>query len=142
MWDTLYILSHTYSCKFNNELLGVSSDAAVAKSLFACTTLYRTNNDFNLYMLLSGNNALKQMTSLIHGLLCTFMAVPWLRGLVAGLSPRSLGFAPGPIHVEFMVYKVALGQAFLRAVRFSLVNIITSSFSILIYYLRDEQYIR
>jgi hypothetical protein len=35
MWDTLYILSHTYPCKFNNELLGVSSDAAVAKSPFA-----------------------------------------------------------------------------------------------------------
>jgi hypothetical protein len=30
-------------------------------------------------------------------------AVPWLRSLVAGLSPRRPGFAPGSIHVEFVV---------------------------------------
>jgi hypothetical protein len=40
--------------------------------------------------------------------------VPWLRSLVAGLSPRSPGFAPGSIHVGFVVDKVALGQGFLR----------------------------
>ena len=40
-------------------------------------------------------------------------AVPWLRRLVAGLSPRRPGFDPGPVHVRFVVDKVALGQVFL-----------------------------
>jgi hypothetical protein len=39
---------------------------------------------------------------------------PWLRRLVAGLSSRRLGFAPGSVHVEF----VSLGQNYLRAFRF------------------------
>jgi hypothetical protein len=39
-------------------------------------------------------------------------AVPWLKRLVAGLSPRSPGFAPGSIHVGFVVGNVALGQVF------------------------------
>jgi hypothetical protein len=39
--------------------------------------------------------------------------MPWLRSLVAGLSPRRPGFAPGSIHVGFVVDKVALGQVFL-----------------------------
>jgi hypothetical protein len=34
--------------------------------------------------------------------------VPWLRWLVAGISPRR----PGSIHVGFVVDKVALGQVF------------------------------
>jgi hypothetical protein len=33
--------------------------------------------------------------------------------LVSGLSLRRSGFAPGSIHVEFVVNKVALGQVFL-----------------------------
>jgi hypothetical protein len=40
------------------------------------------------------------------------MAVPWLRRLVAGLSPRRPGFDPGSVHVGFVVDKVALGQVF------------------------------
>jgi hypothetical protein len=40
------------------------------------------------------------------------MAMPWLRSLVAGLSPRRPVFAPGTIHVGFVVDKVALGQGF------------------------------
>jgi hypothetical protein len=40
-------------------------------------------------------------------------AVPWLRSLAAGLSPRRPGFAPGSIHVGFVVDKMALGQVFL-----------------------------
>jgi hypothetical protein len=59
-------------------------------------------------------------------------AVPWLRSLVAGLSPRRPGFAPGSIHVGFVVENVALGQVFLRVLRFSPVNIILPSFSKLI----------
>jgi hypothetical protein len=45
------------------------------------------------------------------------------QALVAGLSPRRPVFAPGSIHVEFVVDKVALGQVFLRVLRFSPVNI-------------------
>jgi hypothetical protein len=36
--------------------------------------------------------------------------VPWLKRLVAVLSPRRPGFAPGSIHVGFVVDKVALGR--------------------------------
>jgi hypothetical protein len=36
--------------------------------------------------------------------------VPWLKRLVGGLSPRRPGFAPGSIHVGFVVDKVALGR--------------------------------
>jgi hypothetical protein len=37
---------------------------------------------------------------------CDAKAVPWLKRLVAGLSPRRPGFAPGSIHVGFVVDKV------------------------------------
>jgi hypothetical protein len=50
-------------------------------------------------------------------------AVPLLRSLVAGLSPRRPGFVPGSIHAGFVMEKVALGQGFLRVLRFSPVNI-------------------
>jgi hypothetical protein len=50
--------------------------------------------------------------------------VPWLRWLVAGLSPRRPGFDPGSVHVGFVVDKVALGQVFPRVLRFSPVNFI------------------
>jgi hypothetical protein len=50
-------------------------------------------------------------------------AVPWLRLLVAGLSPQRPGFAPRSIHVGFVVDRVALGQVFLQVLRFSPVNI-------------------
>jgi hypothetical protein len=43
-----------------------------------------------------------------------------LRRLVAGLSPRRHGFAPGSVHVGYVVGKVALGQVFVQVVRFSL----------------------
>ena len=51
-------------------------------------------------------------------------AVPWLRRLVAGLSPRRPGFDLGSVHVGFVVDKVALGQIFPRILRFSPVNLI------------------
>jgi hypothetical protein len=38
------------------------------------------------------------------------MTMPRLKRLVAGLSPRRPGFAPGSIHVGFVVDKVALGR--------------------------------
>jgi hypothetical protein len=52
----------------------------------------------------------------------TSLAVPWLRSLVAGLSPRRPVFAPGSVHVGLVVDKVALGQVFLRVFQFSPVN--------------------
>jgi hypothetical protein len=48
--------------------------------------------------------------------------VPWLRRSVASLSPRRPGFHPGPVHVGFMVDKVALGPVFPRELRFSPAN--------------------
>jgi hypothetical protein len=50
---------------------------------------------------------------------CWQQAVPWIRLLIAGLSPKR----PGLIHVGFLVDRVALGQVFLRVLRFSPVNI-------------------
>ena len=41
-----------------------------------------------------------------------YQAVPWLRRLLAGLSPRRPEFHPGSDHVVFVVDKVALGQVF------------------------------
>jgi hypothetical protein len=43
---------------------------------------------------------------------CCYKAVPWLRRLVAGLSPRGPCSIPGSVHVGFLVEKVALGQVF------------------------------
>jgi hypothetical protein len=69
-------------------------------------------------------------------------AVTWLRRLVAGLSLRSPGFEPRSIHVGFVVEKVALGQVFLRVLRFSPVNIIPPSLSNSYHHQGDEQYVR
>jgi hypothetical protein len=52
------------------------------------------------------------------------MAMPWLKQLVAGLSPRRPGFATGSIHVGFVVDKVALAQVFLRVLQFCPASII------------------
>jgi hypothetical protein len=51
--------------------------------------------------------------------------LPWLRRLVAGLSPRRRGFDPGSVQVGFLVDKVALGQVFPRVLRFSPVSFIS-----------------
>ena len=59
-----------------------------------------------------------------RSLIAPLMAVPWLRLLVAGLPPRRPGFDPGPVHVGFVVDKVALGQVLPRVLRFSFVNFI------------------
>jgi hypothetical protein len=69
-------------------------------------------------------------------------AVLWLRPLVAGLSLCSSGFAPWSIHMGFVVGKVALGQVSPLVLRVFPVSIIPPSFSILIYHLGDEQYVR
>jgi hypothetical protein len=67
------------------------------------------------------------------------VAVPWLRRLVAGLSPRRSEFASESIHVGFVVDEVSLRQVFLRDLRFSPVSIVPPWLSILIYNLEDEQ---
>ena len=50
--------------------------------------------------------------------------LPRLSRLVAGLSSRRPGFDPKPVHVGFLVDKVAFGQVFPRVLRFSHVNFI------------------
>jgi hypothetical protein len=67
------------------------------------------------------------------------LAVPWLRRLVTGLSPRRPGFAPGSVHVGFVVDKIALRQVFLRVLRVFPVNIIPPSLYIRILYGRWTQ---
>jgi hypothetical protein len=70
------------------------------------------------------------------------MVLPWLRRLVASLSPWRTGFAPGSIHVGLMVDKVELGHVFLRVLRFSPVNATFYCRSLHSYHLGDEQYVR
>jgi len=51
-------------------------------------------------------------------------AVPWLRRLVAGLSPRNPRFDLTSVRVRYEVGKLALAQVFDRVLRFSHVSII------------------
>jgi hypothetical protein len=44
----------------------------------------------------------------------TSKAVPWLRRVVAGLSPRRAGFDTRSVRARYVMDKVTLGQAFLR----------------------------
>ena len=57
-----------------------------------------------------------------------FRAVPWLRWSVAGLSPRRHVFNHSPLHVGFVVVKVAFRQIVFRVFRFSPVSIIPPIF--------------
>jgi hypothetical protein len=66
--------------------------------------------------------------------------VPWLRQLVVDNSPQRPGFAPGPVHVGFVVDKVALGQVSVRVIQFSPVGLIPPLLSTPIYHLGNEQY--
>jgi hypothetical protein len=72
----------------------------------------------------------------------TNVAVPWLRRLVPGLLPRRPEFAPGSVHVAFVVDNVVLGQVSFRVLRFPPVNIIPPWLFILTYHLEDEQQAR
>jgi hypothetical protein len=60
------------------------------------------------------------------------VAVPWLRRLVASLSPRRPGIAHRSVHVGCMVDRVALGQVFLQVLRFFPVSIVPPWVCILI----------
>jgi hypothetical protein len=70
------------------------------------------------------------------------VVAPWLRWLVANQSLQSPEFLPDSTHMGYVVDKVALGQIFLRVLRFSPVSIIPPSLSTLVYHLADEQYVR
>ena len=52
--------------------------------------------------------------------------VPWLRQLVAVLSPQRSGLDPSPVYLRFVVNKVAVGLVFLLELRFSPGSIIPS----------------
>ena len=67
--------------------------------------------------------------------------VPWLRRLVAGLSPRRSVFNPKPVYVVFVFGKVTIGQEFLRVLHFSAVSI-TPSCSVLTYNLSTTDSVR
>jgi hypothetical protein len=57
-----------------------------------------------------------------------FWVVPWHRRLAVGTSPRRPRFDRGPVHMGFVVGRVALGQIFLRVRRnFSVRNILPVS---------------
>jgi hypothetical protein len=45
------------------------------------------------------------------------LSMPWLRRLVAGLSPRGPGFDPRSVQVKFMMNRVALEQVCLTVLR-------------------------
>jgi hypothetical protein len=51
--------------------------------------------------------------------LSVYKAVPCLRLLDAGLSPRRPGLDPGSVYVGFVVDKVTMGQVLRRILRFS-----------------------
>ena len=48
--------------------------------------------------------------------------MPWLKLSVARLSQRRFGLNPRPVHVGFVVDKLALGQGYVRVIRFSPVS--------------------
>jgi hypothetical protein len=52
-----------------------------------------------------------------------YWAVPWLRRLPVS-HHGDLGFNPRPVHVGFVVDKVAMGQVFLQVLRYSPVSIV------------------
>jgi hypothetical protein len=73
-----------------------------------------------------------------HEIETWYLAMPWLRLLVAGLLARRPLFVPRSVHVGFIVDKVALGQVFSEffispAVSFHL------GFPYSIYYLGDKK---
>jgi hypothetical protein len=50
--------------------------------------------------------------------------------LVAGFSPRRLGFELGSVHMGFILHNLALRQIFLRVIRFSPVSIMPPLFNL------------
>jgi hypothetical protein len=67
-------------------------------------------------------------------------AVTWLRRLVVGLPRRRPGFAPEPVHVGFVVEKLALGQVFFPEFFGLPLSVSFHQGSMLIYYPWEEEY--
>jgi hypothetical protein len=122
-------------CKHGRQRAGTSSEQFLS---VLCTRLFlsRSNAEPFVSILNTGDcPILKKATCSVcvswpnenHGLRVFERAVPWLRSLVAGLSPRRPGFVSGSIHEGFVVDKVAVG-----VLRFYPVNIIPPSLSKLI----------
>jgi hypothetical protein len=55
------------------------------------------------------------------------MTVPWLRRLVAGLSPQRFGFFCRKVNVGFVVDEMALSQVSFRVLLFSSASIVPSA---------------
>jgi hypothetical protein len=53
-----------------------------------------------------------------------FLAVPWLRHLIAGLSSQKSGYDPLLFHVAFRVGEVALGKVFCRVAEITPITVI------------------
>jgi hypothetical protein len=68
------------------------------------------------------------------------LTVSWLMRLVAGLSSRIPGFAPGSVCVGIVMEKAAYAQVLLRVLGSFPVIIIALWLSSFIYYLGDEQW--
>jgi hypothetical protein len=62
-----------------------------------------------------------------HDKLMCPLAVPQLRPLIVGFTPRRLGFEPRSGHMGFMVDKVELGRIFLRVFLFPIPILIPST---------------
>jgi hypothetical protein len=55
---------------------------------------------------------------------CVRQTMPWLRWSVASLSQQSSRFDPKPVHMRFVVDRVALPQVFLPLLQFSPASVI------------------
>jgi hypothetical protein len=66
------------------------------------------------------------------------LALLWLRWLVDCLLLCRPGFAPGPVHVGFMVAKVHWDRVFSEFFGFPL-SVLFHRYSVLIYHVGDEQ---
>jgi len=64
-----------------------------------------------------------------------YWTLPWIRRLVAGLSPRRCAFNPSSFNVRFVVEKVALWRVFLPVLIFSAVSFLQRSIRIFTYML-------
>ena len=83
---------------------------------------------FHMIFTVKSNNFLNSIIQLVFLMkTASVRCVPWLRGLVTGLSTQRPGFDPRSVHMRFVVDKVELEQVFLPILWFSPVSIIPSS---------------
>jgi hypothetical protein len=87
------------------------------------TSRYRTANAKACNREVSRSSSIQTMSRILS-MTDLLAAVPRLRRLVAAFLPRKPGIAAASVHMGFVVDKQALGQAFLRVIRFSSANTI------------------